>query len=89
MTHTHFISGCIVPSTFTLCFHFLAVQPVCRSHSANACFFDPHVLHLHKTLQEKLIKKGYKKFFLNGIIVNCVVSLIDLEKDLVDGLRMV
>lgn len=50
---THFPSGSIVPRTFTLYFHFFALQPVWRSHSLSVSFFGPHDRHLHTTLKEK------------------------------------
>lgn len=43
--------------TFTLYFHFLALQPVCRSHSPSVCFFDPQEPQLHTTLEHKEKKK--------------------------------
>jgi hypothetical protein len=44
-----FIEVSIVSFTLTLNFHFLALQPVCLSHSLGDCFLDPHEPHLHLT----------------------------------------
>lgn len=54
---THFSRVSIVPFTFTLYFHFLALQPVCRSHSLGDCFLAPHEPHLHSILKKKIFQE--------------------------------
>lgn len=60
IAQTHFSSGCIVAFTFTLCFHFFALQPVCFSHSLGVCILDPHEPHLQTMLQHKTIRRSSK-----------------------------
>lgn len=47
---THWDSCTIVLLTLTLLFHFLLLQPVCRSHSVSVCFFPLQEWQGHETL---------------------------------------
>lgn len=51
LVQTHFSSGTKESFTLTLAFHFLALEPVCLSHSLSVCFLVPHEPHLQTTLQ--------------------------------------